>query len=80
MAPHLRPPTSSSQPLRIGETFRLSNGGVEAVCELWSCPPEWEVRLNIGGDPVRTARCRSRREVLSTSEAWHTALNADGWR
>lgn len=75
----LRGPGPAMSVQKIGETFRVYNHGIEAVCELWSGPQGWEVRLHIGGELVQSAGCGSRRDVLRTSEAWSSRLNGDGW-
>jgi hypothetical protein len=58
------------EPRRMGETFRMKKGRLEAECQLWPHEFGWEIRLLAGRDVVATAVCGSQDEVLTTSEQW----------
>lgn len=66
-------------PEYMGDTIRLRKGTLEARCGLWSHQFGWELRLDAGGEMLRTQVCRSQEEVLSTTEEWRAALEEKGW-
>ncbi|MGH9371836.1 MAG: hypothetical protein ACRD15_09935 [Vicinamibacterales bacterium] len=80
----IRGPDGSEEPVSLGDTFRLhrERGGqpLEAACRLVTHPSGWELRLEIGGWLQRSQVCRSRDEVLATSDHWRAAMVKNGWR
>lgn len=65
-------------PTFLGAGWHLTKNGHEAVCELWSHPLGWELRL-IVGDLRRSQVCRTQDDVLDTSAAWKAAMEEKGW-
>ena len=79
----MRADSGESQPSNAtqqGETMRLRNGQLEAVCELWRRRIGWEVRLVVGGRLLRGRACKNREQVLRISERWRAAMLDAGWR
>jgi hypothetical protein len=68
----------------LGDAFRVhrERGGqrLEAACRVVTHPLGWELRLEIGGWLQRSQICRTRDEVLATSDLWKTAMANNGWR
>ena len=52
-----------------------------AVCEVWTNPAGWELRLMMDGQnlPVTTV-VRSHGEMRTLIESWKAALRETGWR
>jgi hypothetical protein len=51
-----------------------------AVCEVWTHPFGWELRLMIDGDGMKmTSVVRSAREMLESLEKWKAAMIEKGW-
>jgi hypothetical protein len=61
-------------------TKPVGGGLAHAVCEVWTNPFGWEVRLLIDHDrfPMTTV-ARSAGEMLQTVEQWWAVLAARGW-
>jgi len=51
-----------------------------AVCELWTHPLGWELRLMIAHELHRSEVCRSQDDMLATGEQWKAAMAKKGWR
>lgn len=66
-------------PRKQGDLFELRKGKKRAICELWTHPLGWEVRLEASGELLRTQVCRSQDEVFATFESWKAAMVAKGW-
>ncbi len=69
----------------IGSAWQLHKsacgGAREAVCELWSHPLGWELRLVTDGGVLRHSQvCHSNDEVIETHEQWKAAMVDSGWR
>jgi hypothetical protein len=75
---------ASHTPERLPGGFRMTKPAAEgvafALCEVWTNPFGWEVRLLIGGhgSPVTTV-ARSSSEMLQTVEQWRAVLLERGW-
>jgi hypothetical protein len=51
-----------------------------AVCEVWTHPIGWELRLIIGGHRMQMASVvQSDRELHATVETWKAAMLEKGW-
>jgi hypothetical protein len=66
------------------EPFRLHRytcgRAVEAVCQLLTHQPGWELRLAVDGALVRSQVCATESEALATSETWKLGMIERGWR
>ncbi len=59
----------------------MATHAISAVCEVWSHPDGWELRMVIDGHGVLLATVvRSAPEMLALVEEWRAALTATGWR
>ena len=75
---------SNGPPERLPAAFWMSKqkGGhtIAAVCEVWTHPSGWELRLIIGGHRMQmTSVVQSDREMHATAETWKAAMLAKGW-
>ncbi len=51
-----------------------------AVCEVWTHPLGWELRLEIDGHGLQLSSVvRSARELQHTADHWHAAMIEKGW-
>jgi hypothetical protein len=77
-------PSWRGHPLRLPQGFRLtkSNGdhGISAVCEVWSHPDGWELRMVIDGHDLLLATVEgSVPKMLARVEKWRAAMVEKGW-
>ena len=68
----------------LPDVFRMTkpkgDHALSAVCELWTHPFGFELRLQIDGHGLQmTTVLRSAPEVVKTVEAWRAAMLAKGW-
>ena len=68
----------------LPDAFRFTKAkGVHTltgVCEVWSNPLGWELRLAIGGHEwLTTTVVRSAEDLTATTEHWRSALLTKGW-
>jgi hypothetical protein len=73
------------RPLRLPQGFRLTkpNGdhAISAVCEVWSHPDGWELRMVIDGYGLLLATVEGAApKMLARVEKWRAAMLAKGWR
>ena len=53
---------------------------IAAVCEVWTHPSGWELRLIIGGHRMQmTSVVQSDREMHATIETWKAAMLEKDW-
>ena len=69
---------------RLPDAFWMSKQKGErtiaAVCEVWTHPFGWELRLIIGGPRMQmTSVVQSDREMHATVETWKAAMLEKGW-
>ena len=69
---------------RLLDGFRMTKAGAVyahvAVCETWTNPAGWELRLIVDGfDLPTTTVVRSAGEMRALVQAWRSALVASGW-
>ena len=57
----------------------LTKGSTRAVCELWSHPAGWEIRLYAAGEFVQSMVSESEDEALECIERWKAAMLDKGW-
>ena len=77
-------PSWRCRPVRLPQGFRLTkpNGGhaISAVCEVWSHPDGWELRMVIDGHGLLLATVEgSAPKMLARVEKWRAAMLAKGW-
>jgi hypothetical protein len=75
---------SYARPLRTPQGFRMTkpNGdhAISAVCEVWSHPDGWELRMVIDGHGLLLAIVEgSVPKMLARVEKWHAAMLEKGW-
>ena len=80
----LQRPDCCEPAARLDEGWRLRKAVCghprQAVCELWSHPLGWELRLVVdGGDLRRSQVVRLNDEILAVTEQWKTAMVERGW-
>jgi hypothetical protein len=69
---------------RLPDGFRMLKAGAVythvAVCETWTNPDGWELRLIVEGfDLPTTTVVRSADEMRTLVEAWRSSLVSSGW-
>jgi hypothetical protein len=75
----------NGRPERLPDGFTLTKAvGVHmhaAVCEVWTNPAGWELRLITNGQsrPITTV-VRSADEMRALVETWQTTMRENGWR
>jgi hypothetical protein len=65
-----------------GFTLRKRKGdhAVTAVCEVWTHPFGWELRLQVDGHGLMmSSMARSGEEMLARVEEWRAAMLEKGW-
>jgi hypothetical protein len=77
-------PVCRRLPLRMPQGFRLTkpNGDhpISAVCEVWSHPLGWELRMVIDGHGLLLATVEgSAPKMLARVEKWRAAMLENGW-
>ena len=65
--------------LAVWWTLRRGSGPQRAVCRMLTHPFGHELRLEVRRKLVASEACGSDETVLSTQEAWRSALEAKGW-
>lgn len=60
--------------------WTVRKGRRSAVCELWTHPRGWELRLTSGATVLRSEVCEGQDDVFGTHEAWKAAMIDEGWR
>jgi hypothetical protein len=61
-------------------TKQKGEGSASGVCEVWSHPFGWELRLIIDGHGLQMSSVvRSAPEMQRTSEEWAAAMTEGGW-
>ena len=82
--PHSQREIWNGPPERLPDAFRLTKPKgdrvLSAVCEVWTHPSGWELRLIIGGHRMQmTSVVQSDREMHATVETWKAAMLKKGW-
>ena len=77
-------PVWRGQASRLSHGFRLTkpNGdhAISAVCEVWSHPYDWELRMVIDGHGLLLATVEgSVPKMLARVEKWRAAMLEKGW-
>ncbi len=77
----LQRPDWHGSPVHLGELFMVRKNNVEARCVLRSHQLGWELGLQIGlnRDFLKTKVCRTKADVLATSNEWKAAMLEKGW-
>jgi hypothetical protein len=83
--PHSQREIWNGPPKRLPDAFRLTKPKgdrvLSAVCEVWTHPFGWELRLIIGGHGMHmTSVVQSDGEMHAAVETWKVALLEKGWR
>ena len=78
------PPTRNGPADRLPDVFSLTkpqgNRVLTAVCELWTHPFGWELRLMVDGEGRRASSVvRSAQEIRTTADMWRSSLLEKGW-
>jgi len=60
--------------------WTVRKGRRSAVCELWTDPCGWELRLTIGGALLEPQVCPVQDDMLAIHEAWKAAMIDKDWR
>ena len=77
-------PFWTGPPERPPDAFRMTKPKADhtltAVCEVWTHPLGWELRLEIDGHGLQLSSVvRSARELQHTADHWHAAMIEKGW-
>ena len=62
-----------------GDMWLLHKGTARLRCVLSTHPLGWELRAYAGHELARSQVCKSRREVVDTTDAWRTEAAGKGW-
>ena len=80
----LPPSDPDGESTNLGDTFRLHRQRcgqqLEAACRVVAHALGWELRLEVAGSLQRSHVCRTRDEVLETSDQWKAAMIDKGWQ
>jgi len=81
MAPSvLRVVEFDREPVRLGEMWTATKSGRTLTCVLLNHPvAAWDLRLELDGELLRSAACRTETEVFDTSDEWRRASASKGW-
>lgn len=85
------PTTTTRREFWNGDPERLPDGftvtktkdgrTLTAVCEVWTHPIGWELRLQVDREGfLMSSVTRSGAQMITRVEEWHTAMLAKGWR
>ncbi len=82
---HLQRSIWNGPPERLSDAFRLMKQKGErtaaAVCEVWSHPFGWELRLEVDGRGLQMSSVvQSAAEMVETAEQWKAAMIEKGWK
>jgi hypothetical protein len=82
--PHVQREFWNGPPERLPDPFRMTkqkgDRALSAVCETWSHPFGWELRLEIDGHGLQMSSVvRSAEEMLTTADTWKAAMLEKGW-
>lgn len=66
-------------PERLSPAWTLHKGRKTAECSVWSHVLGFELRLEAGGEILRTEVCRTQDDLIRVYEEWRTALATKGW-
>ena len=82
--PDIAPPPRNGPGDKLPDVFSLTkpqgNRVLTAVCELWTHPFGWELRLMVDGEGVRPSSVvRSAQEIRTTADMWRSSLLEKGW-
>jgi hypothetical protein len=75
----LQRPFWDGVPKELGMWWTLRKNAHEAICRMFSHALGWELRLDVDGQMMRTAVCRSQEDVLDASQEWREAWRTKGW-
>lgn len=80
----IAPPPRNGPGDRLPDEFSLTkprgNRVLTAVCELWTHPFGWELRLMVDGEGLRASSVvRSAQEIRTTADMWRSSLLEKGW-
>jgi hypothetical protein len=64
---------------RLRPAFRLWKKDRAAICEVFSHPLGWELRLMVGQELVRFRVVRTEPELNATAIEWRDAMRIKGW-
>ena len=75
----------NGDPERLPDGFTVTkpkgDHTMTAVCEVWTHPFGWELRLQIDGRGLMMSSVvRSGGEMLKSVEEWHAAMREKGWQ
>ena len=81
---HLQRSSGTARRNALSDAFRVTKQKGErtatAVCEVWSHPFGWELRLEVDGRGLQMSSIvRSYAKVLETAEQWKAAMIGKGW-
>jgi hypothetical protein len=63
----------------VAFVWRLTKGTKHATCELWTHPLGAELRVEAGGEMVRTEAGRDPLSLIETAETWKAQFDEKGW-
>jgi hypothetical protein len=72
-------PKYYGQPERVVRVWTLHKGRKEAHCEIWTHPIGAELRVEAGGEFVRSEAIRDKLALVDRSVEWERQFTGKGW-
>jgi hypothetical protein len=66
-------------PVRISSGWKLTKGGHNAECELYTHELGWELQLLINGELHMSQLCRTTDDILDVQQYWKLQMRQKGW-
>lgn len=73
-------PKWDGRPFGVVLVWRLTKGRNVAECRLWTNPQGAEIRVEAGGEFVRSEAGRDPLALVETAAQWKTQFEDKGWR
>jgi hypothetical protein len=72
-------PMWDGKPREVALLLRLTKGGSYAECHLWTNPQGAEIRVEAGGEFVRSEAGRDPVALVATAMTWKAQFQEKGW-
>jgi hypothetical protein len=63
----------------VAFVWRLTKGTKHATCELWTHPLKAELRVEAGGEFLRSQASRDPLALIEIAETWKVQFQSKGW-
>jgi hypothetical protein len=73
-------PSWDGQARAVSFVWRLTKGARHAECRLWTHPVGAELRVDVGGELLRSEAGREPLALLDTAATWKAQFQKKGWQ